>query len=58
MGQANYMLERYGDAVRLLREFTSRGPNIQVPHLWHAAPHAQLGEREEAEKEAAEVVAG
>src|SRR5215470_3630971 len=56
MGQANYMLERYADAVRLLREFTSRRPNIQLPHLWLAAAYAQLGQHEEAKEEAAEVV--
>jgi len=56
MGQANYMLKRYGDAVRLLREFTSRRPNIQLPHLWLAAAYAQLGQLEEARKEAAEVL--
>jgi adenylate cyclase len=56
MGQANYMLQRYGEAVRLLREFTSRGPNIQLPHLWLAAAYAQLGEHEQARQEAAEVL--
>lgn len=56
MGQANYMLKRYGDAVRLLREFTSRRPDIQLPHLWLAAAYAQLGQLEQARKEAAEVL--
>jgi adenylate cyclase len=56
MGQANYMLKRYGDAARLLREFTSRLPNIQLPHLWLAAACAQLGQLEEAKKETAEVL--
>jgi adenylate cyclase len=56
MGQANYMLERYADAVRLLCAFTSRRPNIQLPHLWLAAAYAQLDQHEEARKEAAEVL--
>jgi len=56
MGQANYMLKRYAEAVRLLREFTSRLPNIQLPHLWLAAAYAQLGRLEEASQEAAEVL--
>src|SRR5262249_29528555 len=33
MGQANYTLERYGEAVRLARECVSRLPNVQWPHL-------------------------
>ena len=56
MGQANYMLKRYGDAVRLLREFTPRRPDIQLPHLWLAAAYAQLGQLEQASKEAMEVL--
>src|SRR6185295_8590690 len=56
MGQANYMLEHYTDAVRLLHEFTSRRPNIQLPHLWLAAAHARLGQHKEAGEAAAEVL--
>jgi adenylate cyclase len=56
MGQANYTLERYGEAVRLARECVSRLPNVQWPHLWLASAYAQLGELEEARKEAAEVL--
>jgi hypothetical protein len=54
-GSANYMLRRYAEAVVLLSEWTSRHPNLQVPHLWLASAHAQLGEIEEAKAEAAEV---
>ena len=36
MGQANYMLKRYGDAARLFREWASHLPNSQWPHLWLA----------------------
>jgi adenylate cyclase len=56
MGLANYMLNRYGEAVRWLRECTSCLPNIQTPHLWLAAAYAQLGQLEEARAEAAEVL--
>jgi adenylate cyclase len=56
MGQASYMLKRYGDAVRLLGECASRLPNVQWPHAWLAAAYAQLGEFEEARAEAAEVL--
>src|SRR6266481_6297586 len=56
MGDANYMLKRYGEAVRLLRECASRLPNLQWPHLWLAAAYAQSGQLEEARAEAAEVL--
>jgi tetratricopeptide (TPR) repeat protein len=55
-GSANYMLGRYAEAVVLLTEWTSRHPNLQVPHLWLASAHAQLGEIEAARAEAAEVL--
>jgi adenylate cyclase len=53
---ANYMLKRYGEAVRLLRECASRLPNLQWPHVWLAAAYAQSGQLEEARAEAAEVL--
>jgi adenylate cyclase len=53
---ANYMLKRYGEAVRLLGECTSRLPNLQWPHHWLASAYAQLGQLEEARREAAEVL--
>ena len=56
MGFANYMLKRYGEAVRWLRECASRLPNLQWPHLWLAAAYAQSGQLEEAKAEAAEVL--
>ena len=56
MGLAHYMLKRYGDAVRLLRECTSRLTNLQWPHLILASAYAQLGQFEEARGEAAEVL--
>jgi adenylate cyclase len=56
MGLANYMLKRYSEALRWLREFTSRLPNSQYPHLLLASVYAQLEQFEEARKEAAEVL--
>jgi adenylate cyclase len=56
MGSANYMLQRYGEAVRLLREWVSRVPNVQMPRLWLAPAYAQSGHPEEAKAEAAEVL--
>jgi adenylate cyclase len=56
MGLANYMLKRYGEAVRWLRECTLRLPNNQWPHVWLASAYAQSGQVDEAGKEAAEVL--
>ncbi len=56
MGVANYMLKRYGEAVRLCRECALRVPNLQWPRLWLASAYAQSGQLEEAGKEAAEVL--
>jgi adenylate cyclase len=56
MGLANYMLERYPEAVRWFRECALRLPNMQVPRLWLASAYAQSGQIEEARREAAEVL--
>jgi adenylate cyclase len=56
MGQANYMLKRYGDAVRWLRECTSRLPNLQSHRLWLAAAYAQSEQLEQARAVAVEVL--
>jgi adenylate cyclase len=56
MGLANYMLKRYGEAVRWSRECASRLPDRQWPHLWLASAYAQLGQLEEARAEAVEVL--
>jgi adenylate cyclase len=55
-GSANYMLMRYGEAVRLFRECVLRLPNLQWPHLLLASAYAQLGQLQEARTEAAEVL--
>jgi adenylate cyclase len=56
MGIANYMLKRYADAVRLLRNYM-REPNILMPpRLALASAYAQLGQLEEARAEIAEVL--
>src|SRR5262249_5028911 len=54
MGNANYSLKRYEEAVRLLRECASRLPNLQRSHVWLASACAQLGQLGEARKEAVE----
>jgi adenylate cyclase len=56
LGLANYMLKRYGEAVRWSREFASRQPDRQWPHLYLASAYAQLGQLEGARAEAAEVL--
>ena len=56
MGVANYMLERYEEAVHLCRECALRVPNLQMPHLWLASACAQSGQLQEARDEAAEVL--
>jgi adenylate cyclase len=56
MGVAHYMLKRYGEAARWLRESASRLPNMQGPHVMLACAYAQSGQLEEARKEAAEVL--
>jgi adenylate cyclase len=56
MGLANYMLKRYGEAVRWLRECTSRLPHVQMGHLLLACAYAQSGHFEDARNEAAEVL--
>ena len=56
MGLANYLLKRYGEAVRLCGEHAARRPNLQFPHLGLAAAYAQSGRLEEAKAEAAQVL--
>ena len=56
MGVAHYMLKRYGEAVRWLREGASRLPNQQGAHAMLACAYAQAGQLEEARAEAAEVL--
>jgi adenylate cyclase len=56
MGLANYLLKRYGEAVRLYGEFASCLPNLQTPHLFLAAGYAQLGRLDEAKAEATQVL--
>src|SRR5215470_4272560 len=56
IGIANYQLKRYDEAVRCLRECTSRVPNLQWPHLMLGSAYAQLGRLDEARKETAEVL--
>jgi adenylate cyclase len=56
LGEANYSLKRYGEAVRLFHECASRLPNLQWPHFRLAFAYALSGQLEGARKEAAEVL--
>jgi len=55
-GSANYSLERYEEAVRLCTECASRQPNVLWSRVALLVAYAQLGQLEEARKEAAEVL--
>ena len=56
LGGVRYMLKEYSEALPPLRECTSRAPNLLLCHLWLAASLAQLGQLDEAQAEAAEVL--
>jgi len=56
LGFAYYMMERYSEALRPLRECVSRAPNFRGGHLWLAAVYGQSGQLELARAEAAEVL--
>jgi adenylate cyclase len=56
MGDANYMLKRYRDAVHWYREVLSRWPTAQGAYVALACAYAQLGQLEEARAAAAEVL--
>jgi adenylate cyclase len=56
VGIAHYLLKQYHEAQRWLREATGRAPNHQYGHAFLAATYAQLGQLEDAQGEAAEVL--
>jgi adenylate cyclase len=56
IGMANYMLNRYGDAVHSCWECLSRQSRLQWPHVTLACAYAQSGQLEEARGQAAEVL--
>ena len=56
LGAANYLLERYSEALPHLREVVTRAPKYITGHIWCAANYAQLGLLDEARKEIAEAV--
>ena len=56
LGFAHYLLKAYAEALPLLRECSSRAPNLRAGHSWLAATYAQLGQLDQARAEAAEVL--
>jgi tetratricopeptide (TPR) repeat protein len=56
MGHVYYMLKRYQEAARWLREGASRLPKLQESHLLLASAYAQAGRLEESRAAAAEVL--
>lgn len=55
MGNANYMLGRYDDAIPPLRESAWQMPDLRITQLWLAAAYAQTGQLNEARAAADEV---
>jgi adenylate cyclase len=56
LGFAHHMLQKYSQAVPLLRECVARAPNLRSGHAWLAVTYAELGKIQEARAEAAEVL--
>lgn len=56
LGAANYLLERYSEALPHLREAVTRAPRTRVGHIWCAANYAQMGLLDEARREVAEAI--
>ena len=56
LGFAYYMLRRYPEAQLHLQECVLRSPNYRTAHQWLAATYARLGQLQEAQAEAAEVL--
>jgi TolB-like protein/class 3 adenylate cyclase/Flp pilus assembly protein TadD len=54
-GRAEYMLERYEDAVRDHKLALERNPNWSISHLYLVASYGQLGRRDDAAWELAEI---
>jgi tetratricopeptide (TPR) repeat protein len=56
LGAANYLLQRYSEALPHFREVVARAPRYSMGHIWCAANYAQLGLLDEARREAAEAI--
>jgi adenylate cyclase len=56
LGLALYLLRRYSDALTPLLDCVSRSPDLRDGHVWLAATYAQLGETEQARRQATEVL--
>ena len=56
VGAAHFTLEKYSEALALLREYVSRVPQAGFGHTWLAATYAQLGQLDEARAEVAEAL--
>jgi len=56
MGQAYYNMGRYGDAARVLKQFTNSYPGFVTAHYFLAASYVELGMMEQARAEASEVI--
>ena len=53
LGHAYYLTKRYEDAIVTLKRLLARNPDFLPAHIYLALAHGELGQREEAQAEAA-----
>jgi len=56
LGFAYFMLKRYSEAVSFLMQCVTRAPKFRTGHVFLAATYAQMGQLEDARKEATEIL--
>ncbi len=56
LGHAYYAMEKYEEAIAALKKSLTRNPDLMVSHLVLAVIHSELGRKEEAQAEVAEVL--
>jgi len=56
LGQAYYILQRYGEAIEAFKSGIESNPTSERLHVWLAAAYAQSGDIEEAKWEATQVL--
>jgi TolB-like protein/class 3 adenylate cyclase len=56
LGQANFLLKRYDEAVQAFEEVVVRNPEFSIGHQWLAAVYGQMGRIEDAQWEAGELL--
>jgi adenylate cyclase len=56
VGQAYYILQRYQEAIRALKQGLETNPTSERLHVWLAAAYAQAGDKQDAEWEVNQVL--